>query len=754
MSRFRGLGALTRAYLLETWRSKPTLFWNLIFPLFTLVGFSYIFGAGEAVPVARGIAGIITINLLAASFFGVSLYMVSLREKELYRRFHVTPLRPLTVVLAHSITALFNITVSVVLQLAVAKVWFGIHIRGSMAALVVALLLTAFAFIPLGLIVGSVAQNMKTAPAISNLLFFPLTFLSGAAMPLYFMPDWIQRLARLLPSTYVVELLQAVIVRGSSLRGLGSAALILVMTGILGFAFNAMLFRWESRQPISRRALALVSASLLFVYAVPFIRHVKLESARAPESSVAQEAERNSSAMTGKLSANARILTGMTILDGTGGRIEHGQIILEGNRIIEVGPAGGSIPKGVPVTDLSGLYVIPGLVDSHIHLGGSAGGAAGAEEFVPSRQVHDTQVYLALGITSLVSMTDHVGDMKRLSKDVASGIMRAPRLYLTGPGITAPGGHPAKLFSFMPGFAEYMTHQVSTEKEAEEAVDNLSNMEVDIVKLYLEEGWAEQPLPALSEPALRAALRTTMKHELLNTVHVDNDRHARLAIDAGARGIEHLPPDLSDETIKALVSKGITLTPTLAAVEAMKNIMNGAEVTDPLPLQWVRPAVLDSLKSPDSWIAKVRQSQSAVSYYTEQYERRRGALRRAVAGGVTIIAGSDAGNAGSFHGPGLIRELELLVDAGGMTPLAAINSATGAAAKRLGTQDIGRIAPRAFADLVVLGADPSQDIRALRDIRWVYFGGIPLQRETLLSTPSGNWRPLLTWPTSTTDRRK
>jgi imidazolonepropionase-like amidohydrolase/ABC-type multidrug transport system permease subunit len=756
MSRLRGLGALIRAYLIETWRSKPALFWNLFFPLLTLVGFSYIFGAGEAIPVARGLPGIMTINLLAASFFGVSLHMVSLRERELYRRFWVTPLRSLTVVLAHSVTALVNISISIILQLAVAKLWFHIHIQGSIAALALAFLLAAFAFIPLGLIVGSVAQDMKTAPAISNLLFFPLTFLSGAAMPLYFMPAWIQRLAEFLPSTYVVELLQGVILRGNSFRELWHAVGLLLLTGVMGFAFNALLFRWESQQPINRRGLALAAASLIVIYAVPYARNIRLESARPPTNqSAAQGNNQGSQATTRKLSASARILKGMTILDGSGGRIERGQIVLDGNRIVEVGPASDDLPKGVPVTDLSGLYVIPGLIDSHIHLGGSAGGSIGAEEYVPSRQVHDTQVYLALGITSFVSLTDHVEDMQRLRKEVASGNMRAPRTYLSGPGITAPGGHPARLFVSLPGFAEYMTRQVTTEDEAVDAVRELKDLRVDIVKLFLEEGWAGEPLPVLAEPALRAAIRTAGEENLLTTVHVDNDRHARLAIDAGSRGIEHIPPDLSDETIRALVSKGVTLTPTLVEAEALRNAMNGVEVTDPLVLQWVQPAVLNSLKSPDSWIAKLRQSSpDAVRHYTERYEQARASLRRAVAGGVTIIAGSDAGNEGVFHGPGLIRELELLVDVGGMTPMAAIVSATGAAARRLGTQEIGRIAPGAFADLVVLGADPARDIRAVRDVRWVYFGGVSLQRDALLNTSPGNWRPLLSWPTTPTKRRK
>jgi imidazolonepropionase-like amidohydrolase/ABC-type multidrug transport system permease subunit len=740
MIRLRGLGALAWAYQLETWRNKAALFWNLVFPLFTLVGFSYIFGGGEAAPVARVVPGIMTINLMAAAFFGISLHMVSLRERELYRRFRVAPVTALTVVLAHSTTALVNILVSAVLQLAVAKALFRIEIRGSVADVAIALLLGAFAFIPLGLLVGSVAQDMKSGPAISNLLFFPLTFLSGAAVPLYFMPAWIQRAATLLPSTYAVELLQAAVLRNAAFKGIAVPVSVLILTGIVGFACNALLFRWETGEPINRRGLALVVASLAVIYGVAFANDIKLGLAHPPENEGSRAAAR-------PLGVGARILTGMTILDGSGGRIGRGQVVLDGNRIKEVGAEAGSLPRGVPVTDYTGFYMVPGLIDSHIHLGGSAGGSVTPEEFVPSRLVRDLQVYLAMGVTSVVSLADHVEDMERLRRDVAAGQMRSPRPYLSGPVITAPGGHPAKLFAFNPGFGEYLTRQVSSPEAAAEAVREVAEMKVDVIKLYLEEGgWAGQSFPVLPEPALRAAIRTARELGMRTTVHVDNDRHARMAIDAGADGIEHVPPDLSDETIQLMVAKGITLTPTLVASEAMAKIVTGAKIDDPLTAKWVDPAVIESLQSPDSWIAKVRGSQTLVDYYIRRYEQARSALRRAVRGGVTILAGSDAGNPGSFHGLALIRELELLVEAGGMTPAAAIHSATGAAAKRLGAGEIGRIAPGAFADLIVLGADPAKDIRALRDVRAVYLAGAPLDRETLLKTSAGGWRPLFSLP--------
>lgn len=131
--------------------------------------------------------------------------------------------------------------------------------------------------------------------------------------------------------------------------------------------------------------------------------------------------------------------------------------------------------------------------------------------------------------------------------------------------------------------------------------------------------------------------------------------------------------------------------------------------------------------------------------YVRRYEQQRAALRRAASGGVVIIAGSDAGNPASFHGPGLIHELELLVEEGGMTPSSALAAATSIPAGRLGRKDIGRIAPGSLADLVVLAADPSKDIRAVRDVHAVYFGGMALQRETLLSTRPGNWNPLFSF---------
>jgi imidazolonepropionase-like amidohydrolase len=333
-----------------------------------------------------------------------------------------------------------------------------------------------------------------------------------------------------------------------------------------------------------------------------------------------------------------------------------------------------------------------------------------------------------------------------LQQQVNAGTMRAPHVYLSGPVITAPGGHPAKLFSFMPGLTEYMTREVDTPEAAEKAVRELAAMKVDIIKLFLEEGWPGETFPVLSEPCLKAAIHTAKELGLRTTVHVDNDKHARMAIDAGTDSIEHVPPDLSNETIHLMVSKGITLTPTLVESEGLAQALSGTPVTDPLVLKWEDPTIVASLQAPDAWVTKSRQSKERVDYFVQRYEHAKAALRRAVAAHVIILAGSDAGNPGSFHGPGLLRELELLVNEGGMTPKDAIAAATGAAATRLGTKDIGHVASGAFADLVILDADPAKDIRALRSVRAVFVGGVPLDLDTLLTKRPGSWSPLFSYP--------
>lgn len=265
----RGLGALTRAYLIQSFRSRTAVFWNLLFPLLWLFVYGYVLAQGDPEKANLLMPGLFTITIISSSFFGVSYLMVSERESEILRRYRVTPVTTFTVVLANVLRAMVTMGVSLVVQVTCAKVLFGLHIAGSWLDLAVVMLLGGLAFVPLGLIVGSVAQDMKSAPAISNLIFFPMMFLSGAAMPSFMLPEWVQKVGRLLPATYLVDALQGVIVRGERIPRMASTLLVLVLSAAVGASLNKMLFRWESDDPVDKRALtvALVGLAVLFAAA-------------------------------------------------------------------------------------------------------------------------------------------------------------------------------------------------------------------------------------------------------------------------------------------------------------------------------------------------------------------------------------------------------------------------------------------------------------------------------------------------------
>lgn len=265
---FRGLSHLTRAYLLQSLCSRTAIFWNVAFPLVWLFVFGFIFAGGESGRTTFLMPGLFTITIISGSFFGVSYLMVSEREAGILRRYRATPVTAATVVVANAVRALATLALSLLIQGAVGWVVFRFTVAGSYATLVLVIVVGAAAFVPLGLIVGSVARDMRSAPAISNLIFMPMIFTSGAAMPLFMMPGWIQSMSRLLPATYLVEALQGVIVRGDTLGELSGPLAVLVVTAVVGAGLNGTLFRWESDEPVNGRRLVLVLIGLAVFYSV------------------------------------------------------------------------------------------------------------------------------------------------------------------------------------------------------------------------------------------------------------------------------------------------------------------------------------------------------------------------------------------------------------------------------------------------------------------------------------------------------
>lgn len=728
----RSVLALVAGQLTELRRSKTALFWILAFPLGFLFLFGFVMARGDARVMAILMPGLLTTTLMSGGLFGVALPLVQQREAGLLRRLRVTPVAAAAVGVAHGITAIVTGFLSLVILLTLATVVFGLQIAGSLPAVAGVFFCGACALVPLGLVVGSTARDMRTAPAIANLLFFPLMFLSGSAMPFAVLPEGVKTFARLLPTTYLVDCYSSVIVRGDGLMSIAGSLAVLLGIGAVGIGLTSMLFRWEGTDPISRKSLATIAIAFTLTlgvsaFAAPAFRMGDLPGGRRIEAGDAQ--------------GQVRVLRGATVLDGLGGRIVNARVTIRDQRISEVSldDDKAPLPDGATVEDLRGRYLMPGLFDSHMHWGGSGGIGAAPVERTDDRIAHDVSATLAAGVTSVVSLTDNVGDMRSISSAVAAATFRAPRTFFSGPSITAKGGHPSEMFAFMPGLAEQLTRQVETPEQARAAIAELDRERVDIVKLVLEPGFKDRPLPLLREDIFRAAMAEAKLRKMRTTVHVGTDSDARLAVDAGANGIEHTARGMSDATIAMMAAKKVTFTPTNVVLDfAWKRRAVGGD--DALVRRLALPSILQTLLGSASPMAPVLTDGPVADSLALAFAGSLDQTARAIRAGVPILAGSDAGNPVTFHGVSLIRELELLAQAG--LPLGdVLKSATSRAADRLGQPTLGRIATGAVADLVVLEQDPTEQVSAYRGVVSVYLGGRKLDAQQLTTTSPGAWHP-------------
>jgi imidazolonepropionase-like amidohydrolase len=228
-------------------------------------------------------------------------------------------------------------------------------------------------------------------------------------------------------------------------------------------------------------------------------------------------------------------------------------------------------------------------------------------------------------------------------------------------------------------------------------------------------------LPRLRDEVFIAAMDEAKSRHMRTTVHVGTDKDVRLAIDAGANGIEHAARGLSDDTIAMMAAKKITFTPTLVVLDWAwkRDALRGADAD---VRRLAMPQIMQSLLDPKSPLAPMLVEGETTRMMADAFAGSLQQVAKAIRAGVPVLAGSDAGNPVTFHGISLIRELELLAQAG-MPLTDVLKSATSRAADRLGQPSFGRIAANAIADLVVLDADPTEQIGAYRKVSTVYLGG-------------------------------
>jgi imidazolonepropionase-like amidohydrolase len=377
------------------------------------------------------------------------------------------------------------------------------------------------------------------------------------------------------------------------------------------------------------------------------------------------------------------------IIDGAGGVIEKGWILVEGNRISGFGPMKqipSDIEKSVDAEDMeemSGKTVLPGLIDCHVHLAldGSPDPMSRIistkDPMATLQTVSHGEATLRAGITTVRDLGSKNFIDTQVRDAVNAGLVQGPRMLCAGQMICITGGH---------GW------QVGCEADGPEGVKRATRKQikagVDWVKFMATGGvltkGGRPGVPQLDRDELEAGIGEAHKVSLKTAAHSQGAEGARNAVLAGIDSIEH-GVALSDETIQEMIKRNVFLVPTFSAPV---NIV--AKGTD--------------AGIPEEFVEKTRRVQ-------DEHIR---SILRAKEAGVKIAMGTDAGTPFNLHGENA-RELSHMTDFG-FTVKEAIVSATSRAAELLGLEEtIGTIAPRKLADLIVVEGNPLEDIRVLTD---------------------------------------
>src|SRR5213593_1858150 len=441
-------------------------------------------------------------------------------------------------------------------------------------------------------------------------------------------------------------------------------------------------------------------------------------------------------------------LVGATVINPADGKVmPNATVVINGQKIENVATGKQNAAALGRQIDCTGKFILPGYIDTHIHFfqsgdlftrpdGADLSSIRSYKDEVAWVKSHLNDVfarYLRSGITSVVDVGGPFLNFE--VRKIANSTTKAPRVAVAGPLISSVSRPQLDL-------GDPPIVKIDTSEQAREFVRKLAAQNPDLMKIwYIVD--KDHPVDTF-RPIVRATIEESHARKLRVAVHATELETARAAVEEGADVLVHSVIDkpVDDAFVKLLKDRHTILCPTLVVFERYGRTFSHQLNLTPEEKAWGNPEVIASLnvtKIPkDKLPARIKNAlakpDEALDRIKKTYDVALPNLKTLEDAGITIAAGTDAGNIGTIHGPALFREFQLMKEAG-LTPMQILQCATANAAKLFGGETgahIGKIENGYFADLVILNSNPLDDIKNSSDIDTVIKNGVLYQADSIL----------------------
>lgn len=404
--------------------------------------------------------------------------------------------------------------------------------------------------------------------------------------------------------------------------------------------------------------------------------------------------------LTTAASAEEQVWVGASIWQGTEqGFLDSAVLHVKDGRVVDVFPVDERpLPDAATVHDVSGKYLIPGLINAHGHVGMARGLETGPEIHSRDNVLEQLRLYAAYGITTVISLGDEPPEAFAVRDEMDPADPGMARLFVAG-----------------------MVPNPMDAESAREAVRDLRAAGPDWLKIRVDDqlGQAE----AMPREAYSAFIDEAHGHGDEVATHMVTLAHAKSLLEEGTDLIAHSVRDapVDDELIRLMRERDVCITPTLTReVSTYVYAERPNFFDDPFFLRHADPDVLEQLQEPE---VQARFTGEAADYYRAALPLAMENMITLHAAGVRIAMGTDSGPPARFQGYFEHMEMAMMQDAG-MEPADILESATRHAADCLGVgEELGTLEPGKWADFILLPEDPSGDIANLRLLTKVVLAG-------------------------------